>query len=119
MGNLQRRGTYRIDLDQLCLMSDILHLLSRAVRLTSKQHPLGLALQFEMRMPSPTHEPACACFRPYAEGAAMTEEPSIIRMNIDRYRTMLRERLGETERSRVEQLLAEAKHQLALAGIAK
>jgi hypothetical protein len=40
-------------------------------------------------------------------------------MNIDRYRTMLRERLGETERSRVEQLLAEAKHQLALAGIAK
>ncbi len=43
----------------------------------------------------------------------MIEEPCIIQMNIDRYRAMLRQRLGDEERARIEQLLAEANRQLA------
>jgi len=45
----------------------------------------------------------------------MTEEPGIIQMNVDRYREMLKRRLDDETRVRVEQLLGEAKFQLALA----
>jgi hypothetical protein len=45
----------------------------------------------------------------------MIEEPVIIQMNIDRYRSMLALHLNAEERSRVEGLLAEANGQLALA----
>jgi len=45
----------------------------------------------------------------------MTEDPIIIQMNIDRYRSMLTLHLNAEERSRVERLLAEATGQLTLA----
>ncbi|MGA3403104.1 MAG: hypothetical protein ABSC95_28160 [Acetobacteraceae bacterium] len=45
----------------------------------------------------------------------MMEEPGIIQMNIDRYREMLTVRLDDDTRARVEQLLGEARCQLALA----
>ncbi len=45
----------------------------------------------------------------------MIEEPGIIKMNVDRYRNMLRLRLDEDTRARVEQLLVETECQLALA----
>jgi hypothetical protein len=45
----------------------------------------------------------------------MIEEPGIIQMNVDRYREMLRLLLDDNTRARVEQLLGEARHQLALA----
>ena len=55
------------------------------------------------------------CFRPHVGEAAMMEEPSIIRMNIDRYRSMLCLCRSDEHRDRIEQLLAEATRQLALA----
>jgi hypothetical protein len=45
----------------------------------------------------------------------MIEEPSIIQMNVDRYREMLSFRLDDDTRARVERLLDEAKRQLARA----
>ena len=45
----------------------------------------------------------------------MIEEPGIIQMNVDRYREMLSFRLDDDTRARVEQLLDEAKRQLAQA----
>lgn len=45
----------------------------------------------------------------------MMEEPGIIRMNIDRYRAMLCLCRSTENRDRIEQLLAEATRQLALA----
>ncbi len=45
----------------------------------------------------------------------MMEEPGIIEMNIARYREMLNRHLDDETRSRVEQLLGEAKCRLALA----
>jgi hypothetical protein len=45
----------------------------------------------------------------------MIEEPCIIQMNIDRYRAMLSGRLNDEQRVRIEQLLAEANVQFALA----
>jgi hypothetical protein len=52
-------------------------------------------------------------------GAAMMEEPSIIQMNIDRYRSMLNVGLSKEIRARIEQLLAEATCQLVLAADVK
>jgi len=68
-----------------------------------------------------THLPAigCVCFSPLAGEAAMMEERSIIQMNIDRYRAMLGLLLSNENRARIEQLLAEATSQLALAGDVK
>jgi len=43
------------------------------------------------------------------------EEPSIIQMNIDRYRSMLSGNLDTEQRARVEQLLAEANANLTSA----
>jgi hypothetical protein len=57
----------------------------------------------------------CARFRPLGGGAAMTEDPIIIQMNIDRYRSMLTLHLNAEERFRVERLLVEATGQLTLA----
>lgn len=45
----------------------------------------------------------------------MTEDPDIIQMNVDRYRAMLDVPLDAETRDRVEQLLGEAKWQLARA----
>ena len=45
----------------------------------------------------------------------MTEDPDIIQMNVDRYRAMLDVPLDDDTRSRVEQLLTEARWQLAQA----
>ena len=45
----------------------------------------------------------------------MMEKPDIIQMNVDRYREMLRLLRDDNTRARVEQLLGEAKRQLALA----
>jgi len=45
----------------------------------------------------------------------MMEDPSIIQMNVDRYREMLSSRLDDETRARIEQLLSEAKRHLALA----
>lgn len=45
----------------------------------------------------------------------MTEDPEIIRMNIDRYQEMLNLDLDSKIRARVTQLLGEATRQLALA----
>ncbi len=45
----------------------------------------------------------------------MTEDPIIIQMNIDRYRSMLTLHLNAEERFRVERLLVEATGQLTLA----
>jgi hypothetical protein len=45
----------------------------------------------------------------------MMEEPGIIQMNVDRYREMLSLFLDDDTRARVEQLLGEARRQLALA----
>ena len=45
----------------------------------------------------------------------MMEEPGIIQMNVDRYSEMLSLLLDDDTRARVEQLLGEAKRQLALA----
>ena len=49
----------------------------------------------------------------------MIEERSIIQMNIDRYRAMLSLLLSNENRARIEQLLAEATSQLALASDVK
>jgi hypothetical protein len=51
--------------------------------------------------------------------AAMMEELSVIRMNIDRYRSMLYLCRSRDDRNRIEQLLAEATCQLALAADVK
>ena len=43
----------------------------------------------------------------------MMEDPDIIQMNVDRYREMLTPLLDDDTRARVEQLLGEARCQLA------
>jgi len=45
----------------------------------------------------------------------MLEEPCIIQMNIDRYKSILKNRPEDDQRGRVEQLLAEAQEALAQA----
>jgi hypothetical protein len=47
-------------------------------------------------------------------GAAMTEEPVIIEMNIAHYEALLKLDLDDGKRSTVNRLLAEAKEKLAL-----
>lgn len=50
----------------------------------------------------------CACLHPFLGEPAMLEDSCIIQMNIDRYRAMLDRPLAGEERTRVQQLLAEA-----------
>src|ERR1700733_14332592 len=57
----------------------------------------------------------CMRFRPLVGGPAMMEEPSIIQLNVSRYREMLSILLDDDTRTSVGQLLGEAKRQLALA----
>ena len=45
----------------------------------------------------------------------MMEQPGIIQMNVDRYREMLSLLLDNDTRARIEKLLGEASHQMALA----
>jgi hypothetical protein len=58
---------------------------------------------------------------PLTGGAAMTEDPIIIiiQMNIAHYGAMLKLGMGDEKRSFVERLLAEAKRDLALATVSK
>jgi hypothetical protein len=56
----------------------------------------------------------CA-FAPLTGGAAMTEEPTIIEVNIAHYEALLNLDLGERQRLVVRRLLAEAKGNLATA----
>jgi hypothetical protein len=48
-------------------------------------------------------------FRPLTGGVAMTEDPSIIQMNIDRYSVMLKGAITTEQRFVIERLLAEAR----------
>ncbi len=59
-------------------------------------------------------ERQCVRCRPFVGGAAMTEEPGIIQMNIDRYREMLSCCVDDAQQFRIQQLLSEAIRKLAL-----
>src|ERR1019366_9291604 len=94
-------------MDQLCRLSDIMTLWVPPFRPSpccwDDDRPRTACRQYHglFRLPS------------LSLRTAMIEEPCIIQMNIDRYRAMLRQRLGDEERARIEQLLAEANRQLA------
>ena len=101
------RPTAKLDQVVVCRLTDIVAI--RSVR----GHPV--AERISPRQAGARRE-SCL-FRSYPGGLAVIELPAIIQMNIDRYRSLLREpvvrSLDARQRASIERLLAEAIDQLA------